>query len=553
MYKFAGVKTNDNESTIMKPYSGMLLRCAAILLAISLLSSCSNKKETLVIGVSQCSEDSWRKKLVSELKQSTYLYEDIQLVIRSADDDVEQQKQQIQELVDLNVDLLIVSPQHTESLSSAIKKATDRNIPVILFDRKSDVDNYTAFMGADNYSIGAMLAEYVAGQLDGKGCIIEIAGEHGSSPAEERHKGFNDVIAKYPGLKIVGYGEGDWKQISGEKCMEQILAAYGGPIDCVFGANDRIALGARHAIERHKQVHKDWQVMPGKVMYVGVDALPTPGGGIEKVKEGKLTASAIYPTHGDELINLAISILRGGNYDKQNAMETSLVTSDNANVLLLQYKEIVKQDNYIARMHDRVDGVLSELGMERIILWGTVILMIAISTSLIVTIRTLRAKHRLNETLKLKNEELNRRKEIAERQRDELEEQRDQLLDITTRPQTDEETEEVNNATLQNEFLCRFNRCLDERIADSDLSVEDIGREMGLSRVQLYRKVKAVTGKTPVETIREERLKRAKVLVQDTSLSISEIAYRVGFSSPSYFTKCYKDFYGKTPSSKKEA
>lgn len=537
----------------MKKYIRMLLCSIMTVTVASLLGGCSNSRKAYVIGVSQCSEDSWRNKLVSELKQSTYLYDDIHLEVRLADDDVEQQRQQIQELVDRNVDLLIVSPQQTEDLSGAIKKATDRHIPVILFDRKSDVDNYTAFMGADNYSIGAMLAEYVAGQLNGEGCIVEIAGEHGSSPAEERHRGFREAIAKHPGLKIVGYGEGDWKQISGEKCMEQILADYEGPIDCVFGANDRIALGARQAIERYKQVHREWQVTPDKIIYVGVDALPTPGGGIEKVKDGRLTASAVYPTHGDDLMSLAVSILRGDNYDKQNAMETSLVTSDNAGVLLLQHKEIVKQDDYINRMHNRVDHVLSVLEMERIILWGAVIVTFVIAASLFITIHLLRAKHSLNETLKKKNEELNLQKETAERQRDELEEQRDKWLDATTKPQVGDEAVEEDNATVQNEFFCRFNRCLEERIANSDLSVEDVGRELGLSRVQLYRKVKTLTGKTPVEIIREERLKRAKLLMQDTSLSISEIAYRVGFSSPSYFTKCYKDFYGTLPSSKKDA
>lgn len=550
MYKFAGVKTKDNESTIMKPYRGMLLRCVAILLTVSLLASCDNNRKSYVIGVSQCSEDSWRNKLMSELKQSTYFHEDIQLDIRSADDDVDQQRQQIQELVDNNVDLLIVSPQQTESLSSAIKKASDKNIPVILFDRKSDVDNYTAFMGADNYSIGKMLAEYVAGQLGGQGNIVEIAGEHGSSPAEERHKGFNDVIAKYPGLKIVGYGEGDWKQISGEKCMEKILSSYSGPIDCVFGANDRIALGARHAIENFKQAHKSWTVVPNNIIYVGVDALPTPGGGIEKIKEGKLTASAIYPTHGDDLITLAINILRGNNYDKLNAMETSLVTSDNANVLLMQYKEVAKQDEYIKKMNNRVDKILSELGTERTFLWCIIAFSVIIASSLAITIRTLHAKRKLNETLRQKNEELNREKEIAEQQRDELEEQRDKLLDATTQPQAEGNDKETSMP--QNEFLERFNKCIDERLSNSDLSVEDIGHELCLSRVQLYRKVKAMTGKTPVEIIREERLKRARILVEDASISVSEIAYRVGFSSPSYFTKCYKDYYGKAPSSEKE-
>lgn len=522
----------------------MTLLCGivAVMAAIS-LGGCGDSRKTYVIGVSQCSEDSWRNKLISELRQSTYLHDDIQLEIRLADDDVEQQRQQIQELIGRNVDLLIVSPQQTANLSGVIKEATDRSIPVILFDRKSDVDNYTAFMGADNYSIGAMLAEYVVGLLDGKGSIVEIAGEHGSSPAEERHRGFNDVIAKYPGLKIVGYGEGDWKQISGEKCMERILDTYEGPIDCVFGANDRIALGARKAMEMHKQLHKEWVVQPGKVVYVGVDALPTPGGGIEKVKDGRLTATAVYPTYGADLMTLAISILHGDSYDKHNVMETSLVTSENAGILLLQYREIVKQDEYINRMHNRVDLILTELVMERIIMWGIAILTFVIAALLIVSVRALHARRRLNEALKRKNEELSQQKETAERQRDELEEQRDKLLDATTKPQTDDDS-----ATMQNEFLFRFYRCLDESIADSELSVEDVGRKLGFSRVQLYRKVKAITGKTPVEIIREERLKRANALLSDISLSVSEVAYRVGFSSPSYFTKCYKDFYGKSPS-----
>ena len=534
----------------MKPHKGGFLCYAVILLIASLLASCSDSRKTYVIGVSQCSEDSWRKKLVSELKQSTYFHDDISLEIRTADDDIEQQRQQIEELVDRNVDLLIVSPQKAESLSESIKKATDKRIPVILFDRKSDIDNYTAFMGADNYAIGKMLAEYVAGQLGGQGNIIEIAGEHGSSPAEERHRGFCDGIAKWPGLKIVGYGEGDWKQVSGEKCMEKILGEYDGGIDCVFGANDRITLGARNAIERYKQLHKDWQVVPGKIIFVGVDALPTPGGGIEKVKEGKLTASAIYPTNGGDLIALAINILRGNNYDKLNAMETSLVTSDNANVLLMQYKEVVKQDEYIKQMGKRVDSMLTELGTERTLLWCIIFFTLIIASSLAVTIRTLNTKRRLNEALWLKNEELNREKGIAEQQRDELEEQRDKLLDATTQPQSEESDKEMSMP--RNEFLERFNKCIDERLSDSDLSVEDIGQALCLSRVQLYRKVKAMTGKTPVEIIREQRLKRAKILVEDSSISVSEIAYRVGFSSPSYFTKCYKTFYGKAPSAEKE-
>jgi DNA-binding response OmpR family regulator len=98
-----------------------------------------------------------------------------------------------------------------------------------------------------------------------------------------------------------------------------------------------------------------------------------------------------------------------------------------------------------------------------------------------------------------------------------------------------------------NEFIARFKKVVDDRLADSDLSVEDIASDMHLSRVQLYRKVKALTGATPVELLRKARLTRGRQLLETTSKNISEVAYEVGFSAPSYFTKCYKDEFGTLP------
>ena len=88
---------------------------------------------------------------------------------------------------------------------------------------------------------------------------------------------------------------------------------------------------------------------------------------------------------------------------------------------------------------------------------------------------------------------------------------------------------------------------MEEHLDNSDLSVEDLSAEMHLSRVQLYRKVKALTGFSPIDLLRKARLARAYTLLADDELSVSEIAYRTGFSSPSYFTKCFKDEYGIVP------
>ena len=89
---------------------------------------------------------------------------------------------------------------------------------------------------------------------------------------------------------------------------------------------------------------------------------------------------------------------------------------------------------------------------------------------------------------------------------------------------------------------------VEERLSDSNLSVEDVASEMNLSRVQLYRKVKAITGFTPVELIRKGRLVRARHLLETTDKTVSQVAYACGFSAPSYFTKCYKEEFGELPS-----
>lgn len=96
-------------------------------------------------------------------------------------------------------------------------------------------------------------------------------------------------------------------------------------------------------------------------------------------------------------------------------------------------------------------------------------------------------------------------------------------------------------------FVDRFRELIEENLADSELSVEDLGSKMGLSRVQLYRKIKALTNYSPNELVRIARLKKAASLLASSEKTISEITYEVGFTSPSYFTKCYKEYFGESP------
>ena len=131
---------------------------------------------------------------------------------------------------------------------------------------------------------------------------------------------------------------------------------------------------------------------------------------------------------------------------------------------------------------------------------------------------------------------------------------RHQLRDLwSSRPVEAENKPEETAASdtsenqIENAFIARFKKVVEEQMVNSNISVEDLAARMGLSRVQLYRKVKALTGNTPVDLLRKARLARAQELLTSTELTVSEIAYQVGFASPSYFTKCYKDEYGVVP------
>lgn len=97
------------------------------------------------------------------------------------------------------------------------------------------------------------------------------------------------------------------------------------------------------------------------------------------------------------------------------------------------------------------------------------------------------------------------------------------------------------------QFVKQLNNIIQQNLSNCDFGVEDIGKEIGLSRVQLYRKVKAMTGSSVVDLLRKARLAKAKRLLESRSMSISEVAYEVGFSAPSYFTKCFKDEYNMLP------
>lgn len=363
-------------------------QCLYILFFTLLFSACSdNNTKKYVIGVSQCSEDIWRDKLNDELVMSTYQHDNVSLKFASANDNDKLQKQQIEQFIKEGVNLLIVSPNQIHTISSVVDKAYDAGIPVILFDRKTDSKKYTAFIGADNYEAGHEMGLFIAHQLGGKGNVVEIGGLKGSSPAIERDRGFTEALKAYPDIKIVGRYYTDWQEERGAAVMDSILA-QGMKIDYVFGQNDRIAAGARKlAMQRGEKAIK----------FVGIDALPVAGGGMEDVRDGRLVASYIYPTRGDLVMQLALNILEKKPFHRDNYLKGTLVTIDNANALLLQNEEIMKQTTRLQSLHGKVDNYLAQYNHQKVYFLLFSIIVILVIGILVYAYRSIVTRHRIEE------------------------------------------------------------------------------------------------------------------------------------------------------------
>lgn len=355
-----------------------------------IVSSCGSPRR-YTIGVAQCSEDSWRAKLNEELRTATYLYDNVDIRVVSADDNDTVQRAQIDSFIDDGVDLLIVSPNSMTSISEAVDRAYDSGIPVILLDRKTDSGKYTAFIGADNVEIGRSIGEFVATRLGGRGTVVEIQGLDGSSPAVERHRGFTDVLSRYPDIHIIASPSGNWLQDSGSETMDAVMRKdTDRQIDCVFGHNDRMAVGAYETM-------KGYGADVDGTLFAGVDALPGADGGIARVQDGTLTVSCIYPTGGDKVMELAMNILEGRPYNKENTLRAALVTRDNAGVMLMQAEEMARQNEYLDTLHAKIDTYLAQYNHQKVYLLLSVIIVILLIIFFIMAYRAMLMRRRMAE------------------------------------------------------------------------------------------------------------------------------------------------------------
>jgi len=531
------------------------------IIACVIVTSCYQEKKK-VVAVSQCSMDEWRNQMNKEMEHEAFFHKNLEIEIHSTPDNTEQQIKDIEGFIDRKVDAIVVAPNEWKPLRPVIEKAYDAGIPVVLVDRKMNSAKYTAFVGGDNLEVGRRAAHFIIDNLPNGGNIIEIEGLQSSTSSQERKQGLHEVLDSFPQIKIVANTHADWKREMAYDVMYHEIGpklAYT-KVDIVFAYNDRMAIGAKESLLR--------SVKEGKIratetpLFIGVDALLDDSLGIGRVEDGTLDASFLYQTGGDKAIHTVACILDGKPYEKETVFETSIVNKGNVHLMRIQANHIEEQDGKIEFLNEKLDRFFEDYNAQKIVMWTFIIIAVLACVLLGVIMRMFMMKHKLNAKLQKKNEllqqqrdEIAQQKELAERQRDEIEAERDKLIEAQLTSAEKEEIAKSEERTEKGEelnpqdqkFLDKFQKVIRQKMQDSEVTVDMLGAEMNLGRVQLYRRVKALTGKSPNEVLRETRLARANELIGKGEMNVSEIAYEVGFSSPSYFAKCYKDIYGVNP------
>lgn len=702
------------------------------------------------IGVSQCVGGPWREKANTEMLSAQHLYDtDVKVSIANANNNTPLQRKQIDSLLNAGVDLLIISPNEYNALSPCVERAYRMGVPVILFERKTSSRHYTAFMGGDNVKAGRAIGRYavmlcqdslnITGR---KPSVLEITGRLVMSPDRERYQGFSAEMAKHPNIDY-HHVESGWSKEEAYAITKRWLQA-GKPLDVVYCQSDLASLGAYEAA---RELGKEKQMR-----FLGTDALP--GEGLEAIQQGKLAASYIYPTHGVEMIGLAIKILEHRPFKRDNTLQSFIVTPKNVDEIALNSHALMDQNKYLITIQNKLENYLGLYHAQRTVIFVAIVVAILLLIAVLLAWRSIVAIRRANRRMKEMSKEQTRfytnashqlrtpltlidgplrklsesnsikeadrqlldialrnaqqlatqisdvlhfqqemhrmqadtvaadkateisRKAVQDGQRalvlreqstelatvlvvDDNEDMRhyvrslliDQyyvleapdgksglklaqeslpdliLTDVmmpvmngltfcariksdpltshipvillTARSSEKQQAEGLNKGadayltkpfnanvllaqiesllsnrrqlklvygndkneektqknyieedklnTPDKQFMDDLRQAIKKNMSNSQLKMDDLGADMGISRVQLYRKVKALTGLSPVELLRQMRLQKAYKLLLRTNHTVAEVAYEVGFGTPGYFSSCFKKQYGKYP------
>lgn len=373
------------------------------LMTLLLITGCTPRASyKYKIGVSQCVGGRWRDKVNNEMLSAQHLYDtDVKVCITNADNNTERQRQQIDSLIDAGVDLLVISPNEYKPLSPCVERAKKYGIPVILFERKTSSNDYTAYIGGDNVEAGRAIGTYAARlcrdsiHVGRRPVVLEITGQLVMSPDRERYQGFSSVMKKHPEL--------DFQHIKTNWSLEDSYAATkkwlqaGKPLDVVFCQSDLASFGAYKAA---KELGKE-----KSIYFLGIDALP--GEGIDAIQQGKLAASYIYPTHGEEIIALALRILEHKPYQRTNIIKSVVVTPQNVDEIAINANAMMRQNEYLITIQNKLEDYLGLYHVQRNLLFVSLVVALILLVAVLLVWRAIVFTRRANRRMKELGDEQN--------------------------------------------------------------------------------------------------------------------------------------------------
>ena len=415
----------------------------------------------MVIGVSQCATDDWRLNMNNEITREAALYRDleIEVLIENSEGKVGVQAKQIKGFLDTGVDLLIVSPGDSERLAPIIGQVYDANIPVVIIDRKINSDQFTAYVGANNFEIGKEIGEYTARYLNDKGNILEVTGELVSSPFSERSNGFKSIINMPQRELSLSSIEID-SLLDKAHAQKDSITALLDKADFIFAHSDPIAFEIKELLNQYD--------LPQPPM-VGIDGLLGENNGIEMILDGTLEATYLYPTGGDKAVQLAITILNKEKHQKYTYLNSLQI--DKTNVVgiknrFLELKDLQKKIDLQREVTHDLDFLVKRQKSFLVLLLIALILLVVIVGLII---GTLRRKNKTNLLLDNKNK-------IIKAKNDKISDQKNNLTKMV------KVAEEAIEMKLR--FLSTISHELRNSVNLINLSIDNIDGVLGSNPLQ---------------------------------------------------------------------
>src|ERR1051326_2371811 len=268
-------------------------------LGAALLSiSCGSEgKKQVVLAFSQANNAEPYRAAQNALMTKLFgQYPDVKLAIADAQQDNSRQVAQVETFIRQKPGLLIVAPNERAALTAVMGQAMEAKIPVICLERDILQPNYTAYVHSDNVAIGRQAGKFIVDHLTKKyggprGQIVAMRGLLGVEGEINRDRGAKEVFDQYPEINIVADPVADWIQAKAKDRMTEVLRPEP-KIGVVYGHNDPMAIGAYLAA---KELNREKEMI-----FVGVDGLGGPAGGIRKVMDGILAATFVYPLWVDK-------------------------------------------------------------------------------------------------------------------------------------------------------------------------------------------------------------------------------------------------------------